>query len=174
VNRAARRALVLIALAPGLTGCGGASLEGATAVAAGREPRPSTPGQILTPGECADARGAPARVKSRFWFVESSDHRNLVVEARPGFDSIVVSQRFELPTASVFQFYSDDGDGPRLLHELRFPNAAGAPPVLTVTDHFTERPLDDRTFAEARSALVTCQLTAPRDGGAAQPGSALR
>jgi hypothetical protein len=160
VSRAARRVLVL--LAPGLAGCGGASLEGATAVAAGTEPRPSAPGQILTPGECTDARGTPARVASRFWLVESSDHRNLVVETRPGFDSIVVSQRFELPAASVFQFYSDDGDGPRLLHELRFPNAAGAPPVLTITDRFSERSLDDRTFADVSSVLVRCTLAAAR------------
>ena len=146
------------ALAGALAACGGPGLRGAIAVEPGKEPQPTHERAILVPAECHDRTGAKARVASEFWVVRT-DARELLVEARRGYASIIVTNRLALPTAeTVFQFVSDDGDGPALLHEIRLPSEEGGRATLTVTDAFDERLVGGRVLAVPGPALVSCRL----------------
>lgn len=154
---------VLLAL---LAGCGGHELSGATSVRAGSEPHPSSAGATFVPTTCRDAAGRPASLGARLWLVQTENARELLVVSRDGFDSLLVSNRAVLPQSGsvAFQFFTDDGNGPLLLHDVRFPGRDGDPSVarLTVTDRHTDPPAGKLPLAAPGRPLLTCELRARR------------
>lgn len=115
-----------------LTACGGAELSGATAVPVEFEPAERS-GTRLVATACRDGSGAPAHTAVQLRFVQSTDGRQLLYARRPGYDSVIVQQRRELPDAVLFEFLAKPSSGRELRHVFRFPRGAG-PSELTVTD----------------------------------------
>lgn len=143
--------------------CGGPSFRGAASVQPDREPR----GRIeatFAPERCVDERGhsAPAPA-SRLRLVQSQAREPLLVQTRLGYDSIVVSNRFTAGGDAVWQFLSDDGDGPELLHEVRLTRsgAAGARGSLLIADQFHYSPRGSAFRARPTRAVLRCQLDTP-------------
>jgi len=147
-----------------LTSCGSAELRGATSLAASEKPVGEPRGNF-EPRSCEDARGQPAPTPALEIEVRAlSDGRELLLERRPGYDVIVVTNRFEASGHAVFQFVSESAGGPELLHELRFAPGANAPGTLLVADEFDVAELASGFRASARRVALRCALfRAPRD-----------
>lgn len=156
----ARTPLLLVLL----FGCGGPELSGATSVRAGQEPEPSSATSTFRAVACRDAAGAPASTAARLWLVQTGNGRELLVVSREGHDSIIVSNRALLPGtgSTVFQFFTDDGDGPVLLHDVRIPRGDPGVARLTVTERFSDCSAGKLELAAPGRALLACEFRARR------------
>jgi hypothetical protein len=133
--RSAKRALIALWLSAGLSACGKPNFEGARVVTAGSEPTgPREP--TLTPVDCRDEHGAPvASPELRVTLVRPSAGPPLVIEERPGYGSVVVSNTFRAGADVPYAYVSRDHVHRPLLHLLWIRPAPG-PSWLEIADRF--------------------------------------
>ena len=106
-------------------GCASARIAGGAQIAPGTEPG----GNVLaryTIGRCEDAYGTRIpEPESRISVVRLRDGRLVLVERRPGYDSLVVDNGWAQQDTRVFQLaFKHAASGP-YLREYRMPEGAG-------------------------------------------------
>jgi len=158
-------------------GCGGPSLRGALSIENGREPAGAFQ---LTPMDCRDERGAPASAPElKIQRVRLEDGQDAVLERRPGYDTVVVTNGYDDAYGRVFQYVSDDGHHHRILHTLRMtPRLSGS--RLVLASAFELQGSDSEFRATTRKASLQCELVPmepavqPAGGLTAPPPAGLR
>lgn len=121
------RALVVVLLF--LTGgCSSAKVAGGATVPIGNEPAGALLGTWF-PSACRDARGDPVTgfKGAVVTLVRGTDGRVVLVEMRPAYDSLVVTNSFIRGPDLVFQLALKSSSSPPYLREYRLPagNAVG-------------------------------------------------
>jgi hypothetical protein len=154
---AARRSCLLWPFVATCIGCGGPSLRGAVPIEDARDFAQAASAELV-PSECRDGRGAPARPPAlRVQRVALADAREALLELRPGYDGVVVTNGYDEARGRVFQYVSDDGKQPKLLHTLLLtPTVPG--PKLEISDSFTLQGSADDFRGTSRTSLLECAL----------------
>jgi hypothetical protein len=159
VNRARLELCSVLGLA--LVACSGAEIDGARAVDPSEVPR-GKPLARYSPDNCKNARGepvpAPACEVARLALGRGLE---VLVEIRPGYDAVVVTNSHTEGEDRVFQFRTDDASGPDILHELRVPRAAETAAVrgrLRLSDDFEGELGDDELRPRVKTAVLDCTL----------------
>jgi hypothetical protein len=156
-----------------LAACGGAELEGARAVDPSELPR-DEPLARYTPAACKNARGEPVPApKSDVERVALGRGREVLVEIRPGYDAVVVTNAHVEGNDWVFQFRTDDTSGPSILHELRVPRAEAAPGRLRLSDDFEGEIGDRENRPRVKTAALDCALVPSPPGARLDTSRAL-
>ena len=141
-----------------LVACRSPGLDGADSVRPAEAPRGRRIAQYV-PERCRDARRsptpAPALVVER---VALENGRELLIETRPGFDSLVATLGFDDGDDWVFQFTTDDAKTKVLLHEFRVKKALRAGGRLRVADEFEESSGSPQPKFRATSVALDCAL----------------
>lgn len=146
-----------LAIGLAFVACSSLEVHGGRTVRAGDEPAGTSLGAWTT-ASCRDAHGGPVEQSSRVFLVRRPDGKRVVVEARPAYDSIVVTNSFTDGRELVFQVAFDESD-PFLLREVRLPVDAHGPGRLVVSSSFFEPQADHRRFrATIRRPAFTCRL----------------
>ncbi len=142
-----------------LSSCGGSILDGADAVPAGERPSGQALGSF-TPADCVDGAGkAVARPATRITLLKREDGRLLLVEDRPGYDSLVVHNSFQQAPDLVFQAISEPDDGPPALHEYRVAWPGAQSGMLANAAYFSATMYAGGSFrARADKLSVSCKL----------------
>lgn len=142
------------------TACGGPSLRGAIAIEDGRDFAGAARAELI-PSNCRDGRGSPAEAPAlRVQRVLLSDGREALLELRPGYDAIVVTNGHDDARGRVFQYISDDGRHRKILHVLSMtPTVPG--PRLALVDSFQAAGSDAEFRATFGQPLLACDLVFP-------------
>jgi hypothetical protein len=123
--RSANRALVALWVAAAVGACGKPNLEGARVVTAGSEPTGARE-PTLTPADCRDEHGAPvASPELRVTLMRPGAGPPLVIEERPGYGSVLVSNTFRAGADVPYAYVSRDHVHRPLLHLLWIRRAPG-------------------------------------------------
>jgi len=130
-------------------GCGDPTLRGATSVASGHEPRGRS-GSSLFPTDCRDAAGRRVSTSVEHRLVQDQHGRWLLVQKRPGYDSVVVHHREELPHWVVYRFVGARSHGSELVHSIRFPRGGGPAEWIVLGAFDTDRPDQTRVMLVCR------------------------
>lgn len=141
-------------------GCGGPSLRGAIPIEDSREFAGAARAELV-PKNCRDGRGAPTEPPAlRVQRVLLSDGREALLELRPGYDAVLITNAHDDARGRVFQYVSDDGHQGKILHVLRMtPTLPG--PRLELTDSF-EAPGSGADFrATTQRPTLGCDLALP-------------
>ncbi len=142
-----------------MASCHGSVVRGGTTVAAGHEPA-GHPIEAYQAVDCRDASGAPAEYKARVFVIQKPNKQRAVVEARSGYDSLVVDNSFVDGDSRVFQAVVTPRGGKALLHEYRVPAGAPGPGKLIVTPTFEESGTAAGGFkAVADKPSISCTLS---------------
>lgn len=159
MSRSRSPAALLLALALS-TACGGPSLRGAIAIEDGRDFAGAARAELV-PSNCRDGRGAPTEAPSlRIQRVLLSDGREALLELRPGYDAVVITNAHDDGHGRVFQYVSDDGRRGKLLHVLHMtPMVPG--PRLELSDSFQAPGSDAEFRASFGQPLLACDLVFP-------------
>jgi len=132
-----RNGLVVLALLA--LGCRGPSLTGATAVLPDAVPRTDATMELV-PADCRDSAGAPAGSAVRYRVVSGEDGREVLIEERAGYDSIVIHRRLERTDAVVFEFSGESNAGPELRRTIRIPRDGSAAELIVTSLTEAHRP----------------------------------
>jgi len=133
--------------------CAGPDVRGALVVAAGEEP-PGTVRASYVPSDCQDASGGPVQYRGRLFLVVTNDHVRRLVEARRGYDSLVMVNVFEERGELVFQSIVG-----ATLREVRLRRDASWAGQLAVASRWDEKPSSGSRFqALAYDRVLTCRL----------------
>ncbi|HET9957646.1 MAG TPA: hypothetical protein VFQ61_24280 [Polyangiaceae bacterium] len=159
----ARSASMLLGLlaslaVPFASSCGGPNLRGALAVDRGTEPRD---GELSSYSvrSCSDATGAPASGAGPRVSHQRSQKRDILVEFRPRYSSVVIVNTYAEANEQVFAYVSDDAQRAAILHEYRIPqpdNASGG--RLLLFDRYTLAKDGDTFRRTMGSPIATCTL----------------
>jgi hypothetical protein len=119
MTRASSSLRIAFASALSVLSCGGAEIRGASVVAPGDESL-AGPGVHFTPAGCRDGQGQAAAAPSlELHWQTLGDGRTVWVEARSGYDALVLENAFKRASADVWQLIVRDERGPARLHEIR-------------------------------------------------------
>jgi hypothetical protein len=147
--------------------CDSARVAGGKVVASVAEPAGFV-GGVWKPFDCRDASGEPARFGAgAVKVVLGPDGRLVLVESRPEYDSIVVTNSFVVGTERVFQLALKSAASAPYLREYRVPAVGPGHGRLAIV----ERQWDSRDTADgfvasyATKPAVTCALLQDRMGG---------
>lgn len=152
-----------VLLALGVTACGSAELRGATSVARERTPIGEERGRYVARA-CRDGRGQPALpVPAELRVIELADGRQLLLESRRGYDSILVTNRFEDRGRTIFQFLSESEGGSEVLHERSFERGQASSGELVTADLFETTSVASGFRAATRRVVLRCTLVAAAD-----------
>ncbi len=143
----------------GLMSCGGSVLDGADAMPANERPSGQTLA-IFTPRDCVDVAGKPVpRPATRISLLQREDAHVLLLEERPGYDSLVIHNVFQERGALVFQAISEPDDADPALHEYRIEWPGARSGQLTNAGLFSATMYAGGTFrAQAEQLSVACKL----------------
>ncbi|MGC4092341.1 MAG: hypothetical protein QM756_31545 [Polyangiaceae bacterium] len=150
-----------------LLGCAGPALRGATSVAPESEPRlrASAP---LTAHDCRDERGAsstPPRIE--FVPVDATSGPRLLLERRPGHDTVLIQNSYDEAGRRVYAYVSNDAKQPALLHRIEL-EPGGQSGRLDYARPFVTHDTARGFNAVATRAVLRCQLSSrQRDADAA-------
>jgi len=148
-----------LALSALLFGCGGEVLQGADAV-----PPRDVPKQrvlaVFTPEQCVDgSTRAAVSPATEITLLAREDGKLLLVEARPGYDSLVVHNAFETARSLTFQAIATPEDADPALREFQIDWPSAASGKLTSSLAFEIGEAGDRGFrASISSAALLCKL----------------
>ena len=159
-----RRALLLFALSLA-GGCSSAKVAGGTTVPIGDEPAGSLLGTWL-PSSCRDARGAPvAHLKGAVVrLVRQSDGRVVLVEMRPAYDSLVVTNSFIRDRDLVFQLALKSSSSAPYLREYRLPAGNAPGRFVIVAWDWDARETEHGFEASYKRPVVDCALVPENRG----------
>jgi hypothetical protein len=138
-------------------GCAGPSLRGALALEDSRDFARAARAELV-PSDCRDARGAPADPPAlRVQRVALADGGEALLELRPGYDAVVVTNAHDQARGRVFQYVSNDGRSGQLLHTLLLtPVVPG--PRLTLSDVFSLEGSGAAFRATSERPILSCDL----------------
>lgn len=158
-----------------LAGCGGEVLQGADAVPPNEVPRRRVLA-VFTPTECVDAASLPTGAPpTEISLIAREDGALLLVEARPGYDSLVVYNAFTAPSTLTFQAISTPDDEEPALREFRFDWPSAASGRLTASPSFEIGEANDGRFrAAATTPALLCNLVRRRAASDLDSKGALR
>ena len=151
---------VLVGVVASCAACSSAGLAGGVLVGAGGEPAGTTLA-LYGMGRCEDEHGAriPAP-EARVSAVRLGDGRVVLVERRPGYDSIVVDNGWNDGDERVFQLALKRSGGAPSLREYRLPRSGGDFGRLVVVDRVSRWNDARRGFrAEYSRATLSCSLS---------------
>jgi len=140
--------------------CSSARIAGGTTVAPGSEPVGTTVA-LFEMGRCEDESGARVpEPRARISVVRLADDRLILVDRRPGYDSVVVGNGWDEGDARVFQLaLKRSGSGPHL-REYRLPRVGSDFGRLVVVDRVGAWNDSPRGFhASYAHAALSCDLT---------------
>jgi hypothetical protein len=150
----------VLAVAVVLLGCGSRAVRGAAVLPAGQEPT-AVWVVAYTPAGCADYSGAPAEYRAQLFLIQSTGGRRLLVEARSGYDSLVIHNSYVDGSELVFQVALE-----RLLREIRVPTDGAGRGWMVFSRSWAEQELPDGGWrATPKDAVLTCALE-PRPAAA--------
>jgi hypothetical protein len=151
-------------LALALSACGGSPLQGGNAELPEDAPRGRLALRML-PTNCRDGAGQPTPpVPTRIEVVQLANDQTVVLERRPGYDVLVVTNAFRDQEALVFQAVMKPTSAPDrdMLREFRLWQDGG---VLRVADRWQSEDLPGRRFKATFSRpILQCALTIEATG----------
>ncbi len=145
--------------------CSSARIAGGATVAPGSEP-PGVTLSLFGMGRCEDEAGARVpESEARISVVRLQDGRFVLVERRPGYDSLVVDNGWDEGNIRVFQLALKRSDGVPYLREYRVPRDGSDFGRLVLVDRVIAWRDSRRGFhaSYVRPSLV-CDLTPYRAG----------
>jgi hypothetical protein len=145
--------------------CSSARIAGGATVAPGSEP-PGVALSLFGVGRCEDEGGARVpEPEARISVVRIRDGRLVLVERRPGYDSLVVDNGWDEGDVRVFQLALKRTGGVPYLREYRLPRTGSDFGRLVLVDRVTTWRDSRRGFhaSYAHPSLV-CDLTPYRAG----------
>jgi phosphoribosylanthranilate isomerase len=146
------------ALALGLVGCASAEIRGGEVLRPGHIPVGQTLAEYRTEN-CRDKKGGPALRESSVKLVREPGGREVVVELRRHYPSLMAKNSFVNGTERVFQVVVDPVGGNELLHEFHLPAAPGAPASVLTAQRWREVAKSDDDFrGYVEDVAVTCSL----------------
>jgi hypothetical protein len=149
-----------------LTACGDPLIRGGGAVKAGQEPQ-GMPLGAYQPSRCVDGSGVQAAYHATLHVIRSPEGRQVLVEHRDGYDSLVVRNGWREGHEYVYQVALR-----WTLHEIRVPVAPGASGRMTVARRWEEQERPEGGFrASLRDAVLTCTLARVGQTGGNPPAS---
>jgi len=147
-----------VAVALVLLSCSGASIRGGQIARVGREPTGQLIGAYATDG-CSDARKAPAAYASSVSVVKEASGEMLLIERRPRYDSIVITNFFIESAELVFQVQTKRAGGPSVLHDFRLPIHKTGPGRMALATSWREKRFEaDRFRAYFDVPALSCRL----------------
>jgi len=154
----ARGAAVLLLALSGSACAGAPEVRGGSALGAGAAPE-GRRSASYTSADCRDSRGGPALRPSRVVVLEGSDGRRVVVEERPGTESLVVENSFSEGPATVFQAVIEASHGPYRVHEFWVPADPAASGRVRTASRWRELELPSGAFrAYLERPELSCTL----------------
>ncbi len=144
------------ALGLGLLGCASSQVRGGEVLRPGHVPV----GQQLVefrPEGCRDARGAKAPWASSVRLIREPSGRDVLVELRQGYPSLMVKNAFSDGPERVYQVVVGPAGDKELLHEFRLPAAPGARGRVSV-GHLRDATGDQTFRARAEDVIASCSL----------------
>lgn len=156
----------LAGLVAACAGCSSAGVAGGALVAPGTEPAGTTLA-LYGIGRCEDERGARIpEPEARVSAVRLSDGRVVLVDRRPGYDSIVVDNGWDDGNDRVFQLALKRSGGTPSLREYRLPLSGSHFGRLVVVDRVSRWNDSRRGFhADYARAALSCSLSPLMSGG---------
>lgn len=175
MRRAVSSVCAAIASALSLVSCGGTQLRGGSVVAADHEWL-ARPRIRFVPAGCRDGRGQPAAAPElELQWLALGDGRKVWVQARNGYDAVIVSNAFRRASGVVWQLIVRDQRGPARLHEIsRGPSEPM--PRWSIADEFDEAATAAGLPATPRRIALHCNLQRLAANGpfTARPAAAAR
>jgi hypothetical protein len=121
------RLVLACALGAALSACSAARVAGGSLVRPGTEPHGEALGRWKM-DDCRDARGAMLpRIDATVSLVGTRDGRVVLLEARQGFDTIVVRNAVAAESERVFQLALKSSSSEPFVREYRLPKAGAGP-----------------------------------------------
>ncbi len=140
--------------------CSSAGISGGVLVAPGSEPEGATLA-FFNVTRCEDANGARVpEPEARVTLVRMSDGRSVLVERRPGYDSLIVENGWNEGDTRVFQLaLKRSGKGP-LLREYRVPRSKSGSGQIIVVERVGDWGDSSRGFhARYAKPSMACELS---------------
>jgi len=136
--------------------CGSPTLDGAAIVPAGREPAGDVVA-VYEPRQCVDGNGRAATPRSaRLFLVDRGGSDFVLVEARPGYDSLIVDNRFAVEGYNVFQASLEASVPPILLDYRITPDTSAGKMAVARIWQRAERLSGFRAYFS--QAVLACRL----------------
>jgi hypothetical protein len=108
---------------------------------------------------CRDAKGGPAVRASSVQLIRESSGREVVVELRRDYPSLMAKNSFAIGSERVFQVVVEPTAGNVLLHEFHLPAEPGAPARILTARRWREAAKADDDFrGYVEDVAVTCSL----------------
>jgi phosphoribosylanthranilate isomerase len=146
------------ALALGLAGCASAEIRGGEVLRPGHIPVGQALAEYRTEN-CRDAKGGTAVRESSVRLIREPDGREVVVELRRDYPSLMAKNSFTSGTERVFQVVVEPAGGNVLLHEFHLPAAPGAPGSVSTARRWREVAKSDDDFrGYTEDVALTCSL----------------
>ena len=138
-------------------GCSGPSLRGAVPLEDSRDFGRAARAELV-PSDCKNSRGEPADPPAlRVQRVALEGGGEALLELRPGYDSLLVTNAHDEARGRVFQYVSDDGRRGKLLHTLLLtPMVPG--PRLELSDSFSAEGSGAEFRATSQRSILSCAL----------------
>jgi phosphoribosylanthranilate isomerase len=146
------------ALALGLTSCSSTGIRGGEVLRSGHVPVGQTVAEYR-PENCRDARGGAAVRASSVRLIREPGGREVVVELRKDYPSLMAKNSFVNGPERVFQVVVNPADAPVLLHEFRLPGASGTPGRVATARRWREVAKSDDDFrGYVEEVVLACSL----------------
>jgi hypothetical protein len=159
-----RAALVSAAGLLLVLGCSSAGIDGGRTEPA--RPRALRRIAEYAVSECRDARGKPvAAPPCRVSRVRLENGRDVLVEERAGYDTLVLDEARAEDKSWIFALTLGDGSGGRVMHELSIPAVSGRG-RFRIADRFEGEAGNAEEPLKATAVALDCALV-PRDSGGA-------
>jgi hypothetical protein len=138
--------------------CSSPSVRGGDPVQAGREPKGKVTATYVT-RDCKDSSGHAFEQPLRVFVVRDTEGFELLVAARPGYDSLVIRNHFDESGETVFQAVLDSTADRPVLHDFRIPKKPGADGRMAIAFAFTETESSESVLrARVTGAAIACRL----------------
>lgn len=127
---------------------------------AGGEPKGTVTATYVTK-DCKDSTGHAFEQPVRVFVVKDTEGFELLVAARPGYDSLVIRNHFEESGETVFQAVLDSTADRPVLHDFRIPKESGGEGKMAIAFMFTETESSEGVLrAKVKAAAIACRLGA--------------
>jgi phosphoribosylanthranilate isomerase len=146
------------ALAVGLTGCATAEVRGGEVLRSGHVPEGRALAEYRTEN-CRDKNGGPTVRASSVRLIREPSGREVLVELRKDYPSLMAKNSFVSGPERVFQVVVEPASGNVLLHEFHLPAMAGVPARVLTVRRWREVAKSDHDFrGYPEEVVASCSL----------------